>query len=174
MFRVASGSIRHTLIAAGLAVGALPMMAAGPSGDDTCGRRDRGRDRGWSWNIVIGDDYDRYPRRDDRPSRPMRCPEEEVPCALTFHAYQSGDEVIVIAVGENRGGGYTTCWRAGDLDDRRPELVLMNRPPECWCEGQRRFEIRGSFRTRRCVDEIDVIVAGECHRVRVCQVDRIG
>lgn len=164
----------------------VPLTAAGPQGDDDDRRHGRGgpdrghqRDRdGFSWRIVIGGPSQRdEPRRDRDFGRPQhRVPTDEVPCELKLQAFQAGDQVILIATGENHSRGYTTCLKACDLDGRTPEVILVNTPPRDRCDEGRRecFEVKGSFRVHCEVREIEVKIAGECKRVSVCQVGKIG
>lgn len=178
MKRLFKSPLGRTILSVGLLSVALPMMAAGA--DDECRSSGRGRwpdrDRnGYSWQIVIGDPYRRGPRHDDFP-RPHREPRDEMPCELSLQAFQAGDQVILIAKGENHSRGFTTCLKACDLDDRRPEIVLVNTPPRdrCDTDGRECFEVKGSFRSHCEVREIEVKIAGECKRVSVCQIARIG
>lgn len=179
MKRLFKSPLGRTILSVGLLSAALPMIAAGA--DDECRTgRGRGNDRdhghGVSWQIVFGDPYRRSPRYDDFPRSRHREPRDEMPCELEFQAFQAGDQVILIAKGENHSRGFTTCLRACDLDDRRPEIVLVNTPPRdrCDTDGRECFEVKGSFRAHCEVREIEVKIAGECKRVSVCQIARIG
>ncbi len=179
MKRLFKSPLGRTILSAGLLSVALPMIAAGPGDDHRYGRgrgNDRDRDRnGFSWQIVVGDPYRRGPRVDDFP-RHHREPRDEMPCELDLQAFQAGDQVILIAKGENHGRGYTTCLKACDIDGRTPEVFLVNTPPRDRCDdgGRDRFEVKGSFRVHCEVREIEVKIAGECKRVSVCQIARIG
>jgi hypothetical protein len=151
---------RLTLLAVGLIGAAVPLMGAGPES--------RG---GVEWAFhppVFGRVEVHFGGR--QPERRVIRVEDVVPCDLHLSAYQSRDTVIVVAMGSNRTGGFTTTFAPCDLDDRRPEVRLVNTPGRDACaQVMTGFEVSSSFHTHHQLGCIKVRVAGQCFDVHVTQ-----
>jgi len=96
------------------------------------------------------------------------------PCELDLSAFQSGSTVIVVANGANHESGYITRFEACDVNDRTPEITLMNtRGRDACAQVLTRFETTGSFNSRRQLSCIQVRVGDRVQEVRVVQAPRL-
>jgi hypothetical protein len=147
-----------------------------------------------SWFSIWFGNHDGHESRDRHESRPpviIREPQrrpvvvipppvvvrplEELPCDLSFTAYQSGETVIFVARGGNRAAGFLTSLSLCDTRGREPEVTLHNTAPAyCPQGGATRFEITGSFCVHGTVSCMTVVAAGQKFVVPVTQAARIG
>jgi hypothetical protein len=159
MFRSRFSRLSSVVLAAGMVGLAAPLMGAGPE-------------------VKIGGiriEPPSFGRLKVRFGTPQRRPEirkhdHAAPCELELSAFQSGNTVIVVAKGANRESGYITRFEACDLNDRTPEVHLINQRGHGHCAQMiTRFEATGSFTSRRQISCLKVHVGNQCHEVRVVQ-----
>lgn len=162
MFRSATSRLSSVVLAASLMGFAAPLMGAGPE----VKVESRG---GWAFNPPS------FGKLKVRFGTPRRQPEIRrhdyaAPCELELSAFQSGNTVILVARGVNRESGYVTRFEACDLNDRTPEVHLINERGHGHCaQVITRFEVTGSFQACRQISCITVHVGNQCHEVRVVQ-----
>jgi hypothetical protein len=165
-----------------VAAGAGPAPDKDRHGRDRWGSHDRdrqGRDRHDRGGLNIGVVLGSWPRREvivrhppvviSRPA--VRCYEDVVPCQLGFAAYQSGNTIILVATGANRGSGFTTCLTDVDACTGVP-VVTMRNTPTCevdpHCATTTPFTLTASIRSH-CVQCVKVTLAGQTYDVPVVE-----
>jgi hypothetical protein len=164
MMRTTLSRLSAAALALGLVGAAAPLMGAGPE-VKVAGLTIHPPKVFGNVQIRIGDrnwgrDRDRHEKRI----------EEVIPCDLHFSAYQSRDTVILVATGANRTGGFTTTFAPCDLNDRTPEVRLVNTPGRDACaQALTPFEVSTSFHSRYQLGCIKVVVAGHSYDVHVTQ-----
>ncbi len=161
MFRSATSRLSSVVLAAGLMGLAAPLMGAGPE----LKIETRG----------IRFDPPSFGKLKIRFGTPQRRPEvrrhdHTAPCELELSAFQSGNTVIVVARGANRESGYVTRFEACDLNDRTPEVHLVNERGHGHCaQVITRFEATASFTSRRQITCLKVRIGHDVREVRVVQ-----
>lgn len=166
MMRSTFTRLSAAVLGLGLVGAAAPLMGAGPEVKAKGAAFQPPRIFG-NVQIRIGDKDRGWGRGRDHRERRI---EEEVPCDLHLSAYQSRDTVILVATGSNRSGGFTTTFAPCDLNDRTPEVRLVNTPARDACtQGITPFDVSSSFHSRHQLGCIKVIVAGRSYDVHVKQ-----
>ncbi|MGD9690935.1 MAG: hypothetical protein AB7K52_08435 [Phycisphaerales bacterium] len=132
-------------------------------------RRDNSR---FNIDLSFGNGGIRFGREHARPARA-----EVAPCRLELRAFQVGDQVLIIAEGENRGGGFSTFFeRCDEGGSRGATIVLRNHGPARGHFGSQHlsaFEVTGGFGVRGHLREVRVLVGDQVHCVRVDHVSSL-
>jgi hypothetical protein len=100
---------------------------------------------------------------------------DEMPRDLCATAYQTGDKVIILITGKNRGSGYTTCLTEVDTSCDIPTVRLRNTTPDCAVsECETGFSLNAAICSRKQLCTIHLLVGGKIIDVPVTQVQTLS